>query len=392
MINRESIFFLLMKVKTVIICLIITFLSCISFVPEEKLTEIIDRSAVFGREQVISSLAEYSKDKEITIFGETHYLQEHQEFIVEYLKKVHSDGRRLFLNEMINAYGYVINEYIQGNIDEIPTALRYMDNCMIEGLKEFNLPLDKEERILYAGIDMNHWPEAASKVIGILSGLTTLPEEIFKLSKIDFFDDNYPAEIEKAHEYMNSRKNELTDSMGGKWYKIFHNLLRNELESIEYRRTGSEVFREKCMYRMITDRMNQGKSSVLNVGMYHAQKKYAMGTPQKRLAQMLAESGYSITAVSFFPAKAELKHNFHEKETYPVNLYKIRGNDLAGLLVNRAESRMSFLPLSNPLFTNSKISVTFGRTETLTYPARIFDVIITYPEGRIPDSMLEFEL
>ncbi len=384
--------FLHMKAKMVIICLIFNLFSCISFVSEERLSEILISDAVFGPENTAGAFAEYSRGKDITIFGETHYVQQHQEFIVEYLKTAYENGTRLFMNEMPNAYGYVIDEYIQGNIDEIPTALRFMENYIIEGLKEFNLQLDKNERIHYSGIDMNHWPEALSKTVKILSGLTELSYEILKICKIDFFDENYPAQIKKNLNFIINEKEDLSESMGSRWYGIFHDLFENELYSIEYRNTGSDEFREKCMYEMINRAAANTDHAVLNVGMYHAQKQHALGAPVKRLAGMLEESGYDIFCAAFFPAQGDFKDRFFDTDTYHIDLLKKKGKDLCAMLVNLAENRMSFLPLKAPLFSEQKIKMSFGRADTAAYPARIFDALVTYPRGRIPDSMLEFEL
>jgi erythromycin esterase-like protein len=96
----------------------------------------------------------------VVLFGEIHYAEEHQAFLVALLARLQTSGFRLVLEEAMHATAWTGEEYIQLRSMALPPHLARFDLALLDGLRALNAGLPEADRIHFGGFDMNNWSDA----------------------------------------------------------------------------------------------------------------------------------------------------------------------------------------------------------------------------------------
>lgn len=378
---------------------------CVSFVGAKPLGERVRRDAVFFPLGTIdAALVEKFAAYDTVLLGESHYVREHQEFLVSLLESTADRGFTLLLAEGMHAYGWIVEDYVLGLSDELPRPVRFFENELIEGIRRLNRELPPDRRIGVSYFDMNHWRDVfIDSLRRAETALDRGPEPLFaeflSFPPEEWVGGRYSLALETLASELESRERELSDGSvwGERWYERIRELVEVERRSLPLRNRMDDREREAIIIELCLRRIaeHQGRTYI-NTGMYHAQKERFMGTRVTRLGEALAGSPEApagkVFSVAFIALTGDRKHNFADRGSYRADIPGTsRENDLVRILAMEAGNRMAFLPLEDPLFASSRIRVTYGMNDThVLPPARQFDAYVTYPRVTLPPSMSEF--
>ena len=106
---------------------------------DEAVRKVIEEETeVFASQQVPGGLIEAMDRNEVLLFGETHYVQQHQEYIVSILPELSSRGYRVIFDELFHCFSWMVEDYISGARDALPEFILFFNETLIEGIKDFN--------------------------------------------------------------------------------------------------------------------------------------------------------------------------------------------------------------------------------------------------------------
>lgn len=355
-------------------------------------------------------LVETLASRRAILLGETHYVQEHQEFVVRLLEKLHPYGVRYFAQEMSHAAGWAVDDYVRGHREDYPRQVAMLDQYWIEALREFNLTLPDDERISFRYIDMNHDEslfhyslqmmarESDTVAIIACSLLVTRPGT-----------REYREALHALHDLVRTEEELLRPKIGDHWYDRLRDSLEIELRSVPIRGSWDDAAREKIMIDLTRDILREardaGAMTAINVGMFHAQRERFMGTRQEWLGEYLARNPdltggpEGLYALAFYGMDGEYLRSFQDRDPRRVTpaRERRRGN-LSRAIAEVASggdeghgggahgTAAVFLDLSHPLFMR-RMSMAFTHSPIRTVPARQFDGYVAYPEISILESL-----
>ncbi|MCP4179850.1 MAG: hypothetical protein GY756_18980, partial [bacterium] len=143
-----------MKYLFYVIIIVMSLNSCVT--NYKTLDPVVNKCIVKCHDNKIpSELNKVIKSHKIIILGETHYVQEHQEFIIELLKELQKGKENIvFIQENPNAFNWMLEDYLNGKIDSLPTNIRFFDNYLFENIKAINSGQTKQIGFVY--MDVNH--------------------------------------------------------------------------------------------------------------------------------------------------------------------------------------------------------------------------------------------
>lgn len=373
-----------------------------------RMRDVLDAGIVtFDHHQVPEALVNTLSGKRVLLFGETHYVQEHQEFVLELLKRLHSHGLRWFTQEMAHAYGWIVEDYVLGLRDDYPDSVRRMDEYWIEGLRSFNMELPEPERIRVRYIDMNHAHDALALSLWWMARGTAAGEQIGPVAAGVLGTKPGTGAYEKALRELDTRleaeRDTLVDTLGPAWYDRLTDAVKIEIRSIPVRKQHDVHVRERIMIDLAMRTIeNAGESGVaINVGMYHAQKRRYMGTRQEWLGEYLASHANSfggadrLYSIAFWGFGGEQIRNFMDRDPQPVPAAIERpvsslSRQIAQVVAQRDGSERpesaAFLELSHPEF-GRYMHVAFTHSQLRVVPNRQFDAYVIFPTMSILQSI-----
>ena len=356
---------------------------------------------------VPDALVDHLAPHRVVLLGETHYVQEHHELVLELLERLHPHGLRWFAQEMSHSLGWIVEDYVLWQRDDYPNAVRPMDEHWIEGLRRLNRTLEPDDRIRFRYIDMNYALDGFTVSLWWMVRGTPAGQDIYQV--VEQVLETRPGTEEYVHalDRLSGRLVEdadtLSQRLGTVWYERLVELVEIEIRSLPIRAQHDVHSREQIMIdlsmRMI-DAAN-GETVGINVGMYHAQKRRYMGTRQQWLGEYLVEHAErfggldQLVSVAFFGFDGVRLRSFMDRDPEPVppaielperNLMR----QIAELTAARdgAERPQSgaYLELSHPVFQRS-MPIAFTFSPLRAAPGRQFDAYVIFPEITILESL-----
>ncbi|TVR70725.1 MAG: hypothetical protein EA427_05335 [Spirochaetaceae bacterium] len=348
--------------------------------------------------------------RRVILLGETHYVQEHQEFVVRLLRELHPRGLRFFAQEMSHAAGWAVDDYVRGRREDYPPHVRVLDHYWIEALREFNRDLPAEERIRFRYIDMNHDPSRFHYMLQMMareSDTTAIIACTLLVTRPG--TPEYLEALQDLHDLVKREESLLREEIGPLWYGRLRESLEIEVRSAAIRTRWSDAERESIMIdlttRLLEEARGTGAIAAVNVGMFHAQKERYMGTRQEWLGEYLArhpgltggEEG--LYSLAFYGMEGEGLRSFRDTDPRPVPpaLERREGN-LSRVIAEVARSHRAdrsspeattpavFLDLSHPLFMR-RMPIAFTHSPLRAVPGRQFDGYLVYPEISVLESI-----
>ncbi|MEM6398018.1 MAG: hypothetical protein AAF741_16830 [Bacteroidota bacterium] len=342
-----------------------------------------------------SQLGDALASSDITIFGETHYTQEHQEFIVRMLPTLSQLGYRVIFDELFHSVGWIVEDYIAGHIEDVPEFIRFFHHELIEGIKDFNasVPDSLQFRLVY--FDLNHWSQNFVHSLEIMEqqiGQQALFAEIFN-ETLD--SPGYASALNGMEVAMESEEVFYRNDMGSKWYDRLLDMIRVEKASYEFRSNRDHLSREILMFENISQVFDAApdKKYLVNTGMTHGQKETHMSIDIPRIGATLSGLTEQIFSIAFIGIEGERKRRFYDENVIAFNLIESsRNSDMIKYIGEEAGGQLSYLPLSDAHFSNSIQRISFSAGTTILAPVgRQFDALICYPSISVLYSMDEFD-
>jgi len=383
-----------MKIHHYFVLIVFLYSSCVT--KKEILEPILDSDLVtFSKNEIPSELNTAIKKHKIIILGETHYVQEHHDFISVLLNELTQDNEHIFfIQEQPNAFNWMLNDYFNGQIDYLPNDIKYFDHFLFEEIKEINSKEIDSLKVEFFYMDVNHGKSFLSSI--------TESEKIIG-SQIEFapiksavFDSNdYSYKLRELNNILQSKKKELIKKWGEKWYLRYLQMVETEVISNIYRTKNDETVREKVMFNLIKSiyKENPNNKIIINCGMNHAQKNSLMGSNHKRIGGLVnQEFPNEVYSIAFVGVKGYSKKGHWYNKVVKYNLKnEAKKNDLIGIIGGKSGNSRTFINLSDLVFKEKiLISYHLGKTRKVK-PSSQFDAIITYPEIGILKSMEEYE-
>ncbi len=358
-----------------------------------KLNTAVENDLIlFSKTEIPGELETLVESSRIVVLGETHYVEEHHQYISLLLDRFGTKGL-CFINEFSNAYNWMIEDYIRGDIQHLPYTIRLLNHTWLEKIREINLSHGPEFPVSFYFMDVNQWKddfktsiEESEKIVG--------EQSIFALIKILDVDRNaYLYELEDLKEMLEQETALYQELWGEKWYNRYLELIGLELESCRYRMSPDENKRELFMLDFIQSARNRKPElkTIINCGMYHAQKETMMGTDIQRLRSLLEEKDpHGLASVAFSGIMGKRKYKFDDDQIISFNIVEnTTKENLMHMIGQKAGDQMSMLLLNDEIF-KLDMDVTYSAGTVRVAPGRQFDALITYPEISILKSLTDF--
>jgi len=251
-------------------------------------------------------------------------------------------------------------------------------------------------------IDINHglnvFPSALTEIEKVI-GQQTLFDKI-KAYEYDSYD--YKIELEQIQDSLKKDVSIYQNIWGEKWYNRIVEIVDIEIRSSEYRTTTDEysqdTIRESTMISIINKRLKDypNKKIILNVGMWHAQKKRMMGPINSTLGEYffnIYKSDYfSISFIGLNGVKIE---SITDNIAYSFDLLENTDyDDVTHIIGTKSSSKDSYIVLYDPIFKNDlKITYSYSKyynTQQFVKPANQYNAILIYTEISVMESINEF--
>lgn len=346
----------------------------------------------FSQTEIPGELETLIESNRLIILGETRYVEEHHQYISLLLEQFGEEGL-CFINEFSNAYNWMVEDYIRGDIQHLPYTIRLLNHTWLEKIRDINLAFEGELPVSFYFMDVNQWQddfrvsiEESEKIVG--------EQSIFaSIKRLDVDYQGYLNEMEDLKHLLEQESSYYLNLWGEKWYKRYKELIGLELESCRYRMSPDENSRELFMLDFIesTLRKTPEVRTVINCGMYHAQKESLMGASIQRLRALMEENNpQDMVSIAFSGIKGNKKYKFDSDEVLNFNVIEnTADNNLMHMIGQRAGDQMSMLLLNDDIFER-EMDVTYISGALRVAPGRQFDALITYPEIDILKSLSYF--
>ncbi len=359
---------------------------------KSEVSEVIKNEIViFEKGNIPILLEEYLAENDITIFGETHYVQQHQEFISLLLPELSALGYRVILDEQFHCFNWMIEDYINDDIEELPEFLLYFNEAIIESIKDFNRSVEESSRFQLAYMDVNHWKSNFIRCIEEIENIIGTQNVFVPVKNAQVDSESYRDNLQLLMSQLESDSIKYTSLWGTKWYKRLSQIIPVEILSSEFRTTQNRELRESVMYHNITKVIRDNNSSkfLINTGMFHGQKNVYMGENLNRIGKRLTANFAKTFSMAFIGMRGERKQSFTDENNILFNLSQsTSADDIVHQIYELAPNEMLLLPLDNNIFTDENIKITYIQGTTVNAPiGKQFDAIIVYPEISTLESM-----
>jgi hypothetical protein len=289
----------------------------------------------------------------------------------------------------------MIEDYINGEINDLPEYIRLFDHYLLEAKRGFNSQLPEAERFQYYFMDVNHSKD--NFISSILEIEKVLGEQsVFDDVQSQPLDSKaYQSSLAALKTKLQQEQTQWESQWGSKWYERITETVEVEIKSSEYRVNGDEKLREQIMLDNILAKMPNDPSvkALVNCGMFHAQKQTLMGESYTRLARFLEDAfpseTYSVASVGI---QGERLQNFADEQPESFNLLKdTKKRDLIRIIGEEAGDKLSFLPLTDPIFQEDMVVTYTAGSKQVVPPGAQFDAIVAYPYISVLESISTYK-
>lgn len=325
------------------------------------------------------------------VLGETHYVQQHQDFIGDLLPVAHAKGYRVVYDELFHCFSWLVEDYVTWKRDEIPEFLRYLNETTLQAIRSFNKDKVDSEMILLKYMDMNHWQDNMQVCIDELEKILG-PVPVFSiLQGIAVDSPAYLTALQDLDQEIQFNPEQYREAWGDKWYDRIVDIVSMEIVSTTFRTERDNVLREDMMMNNMAADIESSTKVLVNTGMYHAQKHVLLGEDIQRIAAQIVAMDASSRSVAFVALKGERRNSFNSTTINFDLTNQMTDNDLVRHLHLHTVPDRGFLMLSDATFAQQNIRATFTPGSTVFGPVgSMFDAIVLYPEVTVLESMTSF--
>lgn len=358
---------------------------------QPTLIEVVERDGIaFDFGSIPSTLVDQLAEHRLVIVGETHFLREHRELVVELLEELHARGFRQLLLEWPQMADCLVNDFLAGGAIwpdwEPPEGVMAE---MIGPIREFNRTLPDGDGIRVRGIDVNldeyGGVQAFLDLLETVSAHLAYPPSLEALLTGRYQDaGTHQTKLAALRNELDLARSDLMSSWGSYWYETISEMVDVEVASLEIRAYRNADYdrsvrlRENEMKRLSDLRLaGQEHGTVVNVGGNHAQKSYLKGTSQEWLGDYLVHhsdaAGGSAIAVAVTAASIVTESGSE---------YQLEGspkNEIFRLMHETWPDQVVYMPLDDPLFSGSGVPMNFEDEIYVDSPKKYYDAFVLLP-------------
>jgi hypothetical protein len=361
-----------------------------------ELEQIVQRDGVpFDAESIPDEVLDHLASHRVVLVGETHFLREHRELVVELLRELHARGFRQFLFEWTQAADWLLADYVSdGGLEPDWTPPLEIGGSMITAIRDLDRTLPEDERIRVHAIDVTVDYGGGNAFLGSLGALVKHLPDPGPLAAILRSDYDTPesqtALLEALQAELDANRSELVASWGQHWYDTVGELVEVERTSVPIRAIRESNYdksvrlREDGIKRLVDRRLQDfPHGTLINIGSTHAQKKRLWGTEIEWLGEYLAHksqvAGGSVIVVQVTPA--------HIKSVPGSGIpdYDLKAspeNEILRVMNQTWPDQIVLLAMDDPLFSSGRVPINSDSTIYVGAPKRYFDMLILLPTAQ----------
>ena len=398
-----------LKIKTLLTCTmailmvvsIVTSCSLGNRVSTAELEQIVQRDSVpFVMESIPAAVLNRLASQRVVLVGELHFLREHRELMVQFLRELHARKFRQLLFEWTQVADWLVDDFVlDGGLEPSWTPPLSIGGDMITAIRDFNRTLPENERIQVRPIDVTLQDYGgAESFLYSLGALTRhLPDpgplSVFLQGDYDT-SEKQKIQIDALRNELNASRSELIDSWGEHWYDTVVEMVEVELTSVSIRAIRDSDYdksvrlREDAIKQLVDSRLKDYKyGTLINMGSTHAQKERLWGNDIEWLGDYLVhkseEAGGSVTVVM---VSAAYIVSVPGSGIPDYDLKNSPENELFRVMSETWPNQIVFLPVDDPVFSTKSVPINNGGVIYVGAPKIHFDVFVLLPIAhRVPN-------
>ena len=372
-----------------------------SRVSTAELEQIVQRDGVpFDVGAIPDEVLDRLASHRVVLVGETHFLREHRELMVELLRELHARGFRQFLFEWTQVADWLLADFVHdGGLEPDWAPPLSIGGEMITAIRDFNRTLPENEQIRVHGVDVTLQDYGGGE--SFLWSLGRLAQHLPDPGPLSSFlqgeydsAESQTALLETLQAELNAGRSDLVTSWGEPWYDTIVEMVEVELTSVSIRAIRESNYdksvrlREDAIKQMVDSRLQDlPHGTLINFGSTHAQKERLRGTEVEWLGDYLVHKSQAADrSVIVLEVSAAHIVELPESGNPDSDLATSPENELLRVMNQTWPDQIVFLPLDDPLFSNGRIPMNFGDVY-VGAPKRHYDVFVLLPKAhRLPSS------
>jgi hypothetical protein len=358
-----------------------------------ELEQIVQRDGVpFDAQAIPDEILDHLASHRVVLVGETHFLREHRELMVELLRELHARGFRQFLFEWTQVADWLLADFVEdGGLEPDWTPPLDVGGAMIIAIRDLNRTLPEEEHIRVHAIDVTVDYGGGKSFLGSLTSLARHLLDPGPLAPI--LQGNYDtpesqeAQIETLQAELSTRRSELVALWGEHWYDTIVEMVEVERTSVSARAIlesnydKSVRLREEGIKRLVDRRLRDfPHGTLINIGATHAQKKRLWGTEIEWLGDYLVHKSQPADgSVIVLEVSAAHIVSVPGSGIPDYDLTASPENELLRVMNRTWPDQIVFLPVDDPLFSSGRVPINSEGIIYVGAPKRHYDVFVLLP-------------
>ncbi len=339
-------------------------------------------------EEVLDRLAAHK----VVLVGETHFLHEHRELMIDLMRELHARGFRQFLYEWSHLADWLLADFVgDGGLE--PDWIPSLDigGAMVIAIRDLNRTLPESERIRVHAIDVTVDYGGGKSFVGVLGMVASHlphPGPLTALLEGEYeTPESQEAQIEALQAALEVERSALVASWGQEWYDTVVDMVEWEEVSVGIRAIRESKYdksvrmREDAIKQLVERRLEgYPHGTLINIGSTHAQKKRLYGNEIEWLGEYLVrKSPAADGSVIVLDVSAAHIVSVPGSGIPDYDLSASPENELFRAMNDTWGDQIVFLPVDDPLFSKMRVPINSESTIYVGAPKRHFDAFILLP-------------
>ncbi len=381
---------------SVIVLFILTSGSAV--VTNNQIQHVVEQEAIAFDPRVIPpSIVKVLGENRVVFMGEYHDVREHELLIGDLAVALQPAGFRQVIIECNQAYDWMVEGYVLGEIDDLNSQLDQMFGYSLRNIRAYNDTLPESEKIHVRAGDIDYTPDAFYHSLGLLARLTPASQDI------QAFIDSVPT-AERAHSQaavqaflsrLQANSSVYRAQWGERRYEQALSMTRVQLRSFGFQLAWDSdnqqalSLREEALKTNVNEYLaGYDAKTLINFGGKHTQRKHFVGETKEWLGQYLSErSPYAAgqTFLLFTIPFEGVRMNNGKVQPFSLDTHSM-SNELFRSMLSAADGKASFLSMDDPLFSRILVPVRYWSGLRMQYPKEYFDGYLVLPEAHLAIS------
>ncbi len=364
-----------------------------------QIQNVVEKEAIsFNPRAIPASMVQVLGEYRVVFLGEYHNVREHELLIGDLAVALHDAGFRQVIIECNQAYDWMLEGYVLGELDDLNPQLDQMFGYSLRHIRAYNDTLPQNEKIHVRAGDVNYTPDAFYQSLSRLAQVTPNAEDLhaFLANVPDEEGSNSNAEVQAFLEQLQTNEQVYRSQWGDRRYEQALAMVRVQLRSLGFQQywpsdsTKALALREDALKINVDEYLAAADAKTLiNFGGKHTQRKHFVGEAKEWLGQYLSERSPYAAGQTFLlfavPFEGQ-RVNGGKLQRFSL-LNQSTGNELFQAMNAAADGRASFLAMDDPLFARKLVPVRYWSGLRMQYPKQYFDGYLVLPEAHPANSL-----